>query len=147
MWKRKLPRVISSWKSERRLWLKFQLNRSIFLFSSLKSVTINYGFFNLLLDIWIRDPDSEYGFGPNLNADPTVSGSETLHPGNGSGCLKKKIKKIKIKNKTIKIKVTAPDPQHCYEMSNNLCCGSRPFWFGSGSDFKFYAVLNSDHTV
>ncbi len=40
----KLPRVISFWKNERKLWLKFQLNRSTFLFSSLKSVTVNFGF-------------------------------------------------------------------------------------------------------
>jgi hypothetical protein len=33
---KKLPRVKSSWKSPRKLWLKFQLNRSIFMFSSLK---------------------------------------------------------------------------------------------------------------
>jgi hypothetical protein len=55
--------VISSWKSERKLWLKFQLNPSIFLFLSLKSVIINFGFLNKFLDIWNQnsDPDSEYG--------------------------------------------------------------------------------------
>ncbi len=80
--KRKLQRVICSWKSERKLWLKFQLNRSIFLFSSLKSVIVNFGFLNLFLDIWIRNPDPvpntdpDPGSRPKLNADPT--GSETL---------------------------------------------------------------------
>jgi hypothetical protein len=34
--KKKLPRVKISWKSPRKLWLKFQLNRGIFMFSSLK---------------------------------------------------------------------------------------------------------------
>jgi hypothetical protein len=53
----------------------------IFLFSSLKSVTVHFGFFNLFLYIWIRDLDSEYGSRPNLNADPTGSGSETLTKG------------------------------------------------------------------
>ncbi len=80
--KRKLPRAICSWKSERKLWLKFKLNQSIFLFSSFKSVTVNFSFLNLFLDTWIRNPDldSEYGSGsrPKLNADPTGSGSETL---------------------------------------------------------------------
>jgi hypothetical protein len=33
---------------------------------------------NLFLDIWIRNPDSEYGSGLKLNADPTGSGSETM---------------------------------------------------------------------
>ncbi len=69
--KRKLPRVISSWKSERKLWLRFQLNQSIFLFSSLKSVTINFGFLNLFLDIWIRNTDPDPG--PNwmrIQPDP-----------------------------------------------------------------------------
>jgi hypothetical protein len=55
-----------------------KLNRSIFLFSSLKSVTVNLGFFNLFLDIWIRIPNTDPGSRPNLNADPTGSGSETL---------------------------------------------------------------------
>jgi hypothetical protein len=35
--------------------------------------------FNLFLDIWIRDPDSEYGSRPNLNADPTGSRSGPLY--------------------------------------------------------------------
>jgi hypothetical protein len=63
-----------------KLWLKFQLNQSIFLFLSLKSVIVNFGFLHLFLDIWIQnpDPDSEYGSGLKLNADPTGSGSETL---------------------------------------------------------------------
>jgi hypothetical protein len=56
------------------LWLKFQLNRSIFLFLSLKSVIVNFGFLNLFFDIWIWNPDP--GSRPKLNADP--SGSETL---------------------------------------------------------------------
>ncbi len=62
---RKLPRVINSWKSGMKLWLTFQLNQSIFLFSSWKSVIVNFGFLNLFLDIWTRntDPDSEYGSG------------------------------------------------------------------------------------
>jgi hypothetical protein len=51
---------------------------------SLKSVIVNFGFLNLFLDIWIRnpDPDSEYGSRLKLNADPTGfgSGSETLLP-------------------------------------------------------------------
>jgi hypothetical protein len=66
----KLPRIISSWKSERKLWLKFQLNQSIFLFLSLKSVIVNFGFLNLFLDIWIQnpDPDSEYGSGSRIQA-------------------------------------------------------------------------------
>ncbi len=51
-----------------------------FLFSSLKSVAVNFGFFNLFLDIWIQDLDPEYGSLPNLNADPTGSWSETLPP-------------------------------------------------------------------
>jgi hypothetical protein len=33
----KLPRVKDSWKGPRKLWLKFQLNRNIFLFSSLNN--------------------------------------------------------------------------------------------------------------
>ncbi len=71
----KLPWVISSWKSERKLWLKFHLNRSIFLFLCLKSVIGNFGFLNLFLYIWIRNPDSEYGSRLKLNADPTGSGT------------------------------------------------------------------------
>jgi hypothetical protein len=59
-----------------------------FLFLSLKSDTVNFGFFNLFLDIRIRDPDSEYGSRPKLNADPTGSG--TLHLGNGSGSRKER---------------------------------------------------------
>jgi hypothetical protein len=55
-------------KSERKLWLKFQINRSIFLFSSLKSVIGNFCFLNLFLDIWIRNPDSEYGSGSRIQA-------------------------------------------------------------------------------
>jgi hypothetical protein len=68
--KRKLPGVISFWKSERKLWLKFQLNWIIFLFLSLKSVIINFSFLNLFLDIWIRnpDPDSEFGSGSRIQA-------------------------------------------------------------------------------
>jgi hypothetical protein len=46
--------------------LKFQLNRSIFMFSSLKSVIVNFGFLNLFLDIWIRIP--EYGSGSRIQA-------------------------------------------------------------------------------
>jgi hypothetical protein len=34
--KKKLPGVKSSWKNPRKLWLKFPLNRSIFMFSLLK---------------------------------------------------------------------------------------------------------------
>ncbi len=68
--KRKLPRVIGSLKSKKKLWLKFQLNRSIFLFSSLKSVTVNFYFLNLILDIRIRNPDldSEYKYGSRIQA-------------------------------------------------------------------------------
>ncbi len=66
----KLSRVISSWKSERKLWLKFQLNQSIFLFLPLKLVIVNFGFLNLFFDIWIQnpDPDSEYGSGSRIQA-------------------------------------------------------------------------------
>jgi hypothetical protein len=52
---------------------------SIFLFLSLKSVIVNFGFLNLFLDIWIRIRIPDPGSMPKLNADPTGFGSETLH--------------------------------------------------------------------
>jgi hypothetical protein len=44
------------------------------------SFIVNFIFLNLVLDIWIRNPDAEYGSGsrPKLNADLTGSGSKTL---------------------------------------------------------------------
>ncbi len=53
-----MPRVISSWKSEWKLWLKFQLNQSIFLFLFLKSV--QFWLFKPIF--WHLDPESGSGF-------------------------------------------------------------------------------------
>jgi hypothetical protein len=60
-----LARVKRSWKSERELWLKFQLNWSIFLFSPLKYLKYRYRHskFWLFKPIFRHlDPESGSGF-------------------------------------------------------------------------------------
>ncbi len=50
--------------------VKISAQSEHFLFSSFKSVLVNFSFFNLFLDTWIRnpDPDSEYGSGSRIQA-------------------------------------------------------------------------------
>jgi hypothetical protein len=68
--KRKMPRAICSWKSERKLWLKFELNQ----FSSFKSVIVDFSFLHLFLDTsGIRIPKTDPDPGPNwmrIHPDP-----------------------------------------------------------------------------
>ncbi len=83
-YKIKLPRVISSWKSEMKLWLKFQLNQSIFLFLSLKSVIVNFGFLHLFLDTWIQNPDPDSEYGSRIQAQIECGSNRIRNTANGS---------------------------------------------------------------
>ncbi len=66
----------------------------IFFFSSLNSVKVIFGFLNLFLDIWIRnpDPDSEYGSGSRIQAQ-IECGSNRIRIRNTGGDEKKEEKK------------------------------------------------------
>ncbi len=50
--------------------VKISTQSELFLFLSLKTVRVNFGFLNLFLDTWIRNPDpgSEYGSGSRTQA-------------------------------------------------------------------------------